>query len=97
MSTAAEKLFTAEEFFAWVELPANRGRRCELRAGEVIEMPPAGKHHGFVCGNVSRILGNFAIARKKGYVDIMQRVAQLPGQRLLCRARTTQLIVAWPS
>ena len=68
MSTTAEKLFTAEEFFDWVELPANRGRRFELRAGEVIEMPPAGKYHGFVCGNVAGILRNFAIARKKGYV-----------------------------
>lgn len=68
MSTATEKLFTAEEFFAWVELPANRGRRFELRDGEVIEMPPAGKYHGFICGNVAGILRNFAIARKKGYV-----------------------------
>lgn len=31
-------------------------------------MPPAGKYHGFVCGNVAGILRNFAIARKKGYV-----------------------------
>lgn len=73
MSTVTEKRITtekltAEEFFDWVERPDNRGRRFELIAGEVIEMPPAGKYHGFVCGNVSRILGNFAIARKKGYV-----------------------------
>ncbi|MEO8271053.1 MAG: Uma2 family endonuclease [Aureliella sp.] len=68
MSTVTEKLITAEEFFDWVELPTNRGRRFELRAGEVIEMPPAGKYHGFVCGNVAGILRNFAIARKKGYV-----------------------------
>ena len=71
MSTVTEKLttlITAEKFFDWVELPANRGRRFELRAGEVIEIPPAGKFHGFVCGNVAGILRNFAIARKKGYV-----------------------------
>ncbi len=68
MSTVTEKLITAEEFFDWVELPANRGRRFELIAGEVIEMPPAGKFHGFVCGNVAGILRNFAIARTKGYV-----------------------------
>ncbi|MCA9160812.1 MAG: hypothetical protein KDA72_20920 [Planctomycetales bacterium] len=34
----------------------------------MIEMPPAGNFHGFVCGNVARILRDFAIARKKGYV-----------------------------
>ncbi|MCC7334163.1 MAG: Uma2 family endonuclease [Pirellulaceae bacterium] len=71
MSTVKEKLntlITAEEFLDWVALPANRGRSFELRAGEVIEMPPAGKFHGFVCGNVAGILRNFAIARKKGYV-----------------------------
>lgn len=68
MSSVTTKLLTAEEFFDWVGLPANRGRRFELRAGEVMEMPPAGKYHGFVCGNIAGILRNFAIARKRGYV-----------------------------
>ena len=31
-------------------------------------MPPPGKYHGFVCGNVAWILGNFAVRRRKGYV-----------------------------
>lgn len=68
MSSTATKLLTAEEFFQWVQLPPNRGHRFELRAGEVIEMPPPGKYHGFVCGNISRILGNYAITRRAGYV-----------------------------
>lgn len=68
MSTITEQTMTAEEFFQWVQLPANRGRRFELVHGEVVEMPPAGKYHGFVCGNVARILGNFAAAQSVGYV-----------------------------
>jgi Uma2 family endonuclease len=68
MSSTAIKLLTAEEFFQWAQLPANRGHRFELRGGEVIEMPPPGKYHGFVCGNVAGILRNYAISRHKGYV-----------------------------
>ena len=68
MSTVSANVITAEEFFQWVNLPGNCDRAVELRAGEVIEMPPAGKYHGFVCGNVAGILRNFAIQRGKGYV-----------------------------
>ena len=68
MSTVAEQTMTAEEFFEWVQLPANRGRSFELNHGEVVEMPPPGKYHGFVCGNVAGILRNYAIASRKGYV-----------------------------
>ena len=31
-------------------------------------MPPPGKYHGFVCGNIAGILGDFACKRRKGYV-----------------------------
>jgi Uma2 family endonuclease len=39
----------------------------ELERGEIVEMSRPGKRHGLVCGNVARILGNFASLRKKGY------------------------------
>ncbi len=69
MSIASKsKTLTAEEFFDWVHLPKNRGRTFELRDGEIIEMPPPGKYHGFVCGNIAGILRDFAIATRKGYV-----------------------------
>ncbi|HRA89064.1 MAG TPA: Uma2 family endonuclease, partial [Planctomycetaceae bacterium] len=68
MSTVSANAITAEEFFQWVNQPDNRDRRFELHEGEVIEMPPAGKYHGFVCGNVAGILRNFSIQRGKGYV-----------------------------
>ena len=62
------QLMTASEFFAWVHRPENRNRFFELDRGEVVPMPPPGKYHGFVCGNVAGILRNFAIQRRKGYV-----------------------------
>jgi Uma2 family endonuclease len=68
MATVESKLMTATEFFDWVHQPENRDRFFELDRGEVIEMPPPGKHHGFVCANVARILGVFASGRQKGYV-----------------------------
>lgn len=59
---------TAAEFYDWVHRPENRNRYFELDRGEVVEMPPPGKRHGFVCANIARILGNFAAQRHKGYV-----------------------------
>ncbi len=66
--TVPTRRMTASEFFAWVHRPENRNRFFELDCGEVVEMPPPGKRHGFVCGNVAGILRNFAIHRRKGYV-----------------------------
>lgn len=68
MSTVQTKLLTAEEFYQYANRPENRGRILELDRGEIVEMSRPGKLHGLICGNVSRILGNYAAARKKGYV-----------------------------
>jgi len=68
MSTTTTKLLTAEEFYEWANRPENRGRRYELERGVIVEMSRPGKRHGLICGNVARILGNYAVARKKGYV-----------------------------
>lgn len=69
MSTVTSKdLMTAETFLEWVSLPENRDLHVELERGEIVEMPPPGKYHGFVCGNVAGILRNYAIARGAGYV-----------------------------
>ena len=69
VSTATyTELMTAEDFFGWVSLPENRDLHVELERGEITEMPPPGKFHGFVCGNVVRILGNYAAEHGRGYV-----------------------------
>ena len=68
MATVETKLMTAEEFYEWANRPENRDKNCELVRGEVVEMSRPGKRHGLICANVVRILGNFAVQRKKGYV-----------------------------
>ena len=68
MATVATKPMTAGEFYDFVHLPENRDRIFELEQGEVVEMSRPGKKHGLVCANIARILGNFAQARKRGYV-----------------------------
>jgi Uma2 family endonuclease len=59
---------TAEEFCDWVHQPENKNKWFELVRGEVIELPPPMKPHGFVCYNVGRILGNFTFQQGKGYL-----------------------------
>jgi len=59
---------TAVEFSEWVNRPENANRWFELVRGEVIELPPPMKRHGFVALNVGRILGNYTFQCGKGYV-----------------------------
>jgi Uma2 family endonuclease len=69
MRTATtKKLMTAEEFYEWASRPENDDKWFELVRGEVIELPAPTKPHGFICGNVSRILGNFVFQQGKGYL-----------------------------
>jgi Uma2 family endonuclease len=68
MATVSTKPVTADEFFDFVHRPENAGRHFELERGEVIELPPPMKPHGFICGNVARILGNHAARGGDGYV-----------------------------
>jgi hypothetical protein len=44
------KLFTADDFAAWVDRPENANRWFELVRGRVIELPPHTKPHGVVTG-----------------------------------------------
>ena len=69
MATATTtKPLTTDEFFDWVHRPENRDRWFELERGRVIEMPPPGERHGYVSGNIGRILGNYTFQRARGYV-----------------------------
>ena len=64
----ASELMTAEEFAAWVERPENADRHFELAQGEVIEMPPPKRPHGFVCNNIAWRLTNHAESIGRGIV-----------------------------
>jgi Uma2 family endonuclease len=68
MSTETTTKMTAEEFGDWVHRPENADKWFELVRGEVIELPPPQKRHGFVSSNLCRILGNHTFQRGKGYV-----------------------------
>ncbi len=68
MSIAATKGLTVQEFLEFVHRPENRDRFFELERGEIIEMPPPTKFHGFVCGNIGRVLGVYSVNRARGYV-----------------------------
>ena len=68
MATAAPTLLTADEFLRWANSEENSDRHFELERGEVVELSPPGKYHGFVCGNVAGILRNFTIRWQRGYV-----------------------------
>ena len=64
MTLAAQKLLTAEEFWA---LPETEGKR-ELVRGEVVEWMPVGGIHGEVVSELLTLLRNWAKAEKHGYV-----------------------------
>lgn len=68
MSSLSQQLMTAEEFLEWTHRDENQGRHFELERGEVIETPPPGKLHGFICANIVRLLGNYAAQVGRGYV-----------------------------
>jgi Uma2 family endonuclease len=68
MTTAATDLMTAEQFFDWVNRAENAGKHYELERGRVVEVSRPGEAHGHAAGNVTRILGNYTYAHKRGYV-----------------------------
>lgn len=68
MATVTTRLMTAEEFYAFANRPENADLFLELDEGEVIELPPPKKPHGFVCGNLAGLLYAYAGRRGSGYV-----------------------------
>ena len=67
-ATTAKKLMTAEEFCDWVHQPEQADKWFELVRGEVIELPPPYKPHGFVCIRAGQALMAYADQRGSGYV-----------------------------
>jgi Uma2 family endonuclease len=63
MVTTQSKLLTEADVLA-----LGSDARVEIVDGEVIEMPPVGMLHHFIAGNIYRILHDFAVDSKSGYV-----------------------------
>ena len=68
MTTVADTLMKAEEFWEWIHRSENEGRQFELEDGEVVEMPSPGELHGAICFLIIRLLGNYLFQRGKGYL-----------------------------
>jgi Uma2 family endonuclease len=66
MSTAAQRLITAEEFFQMPDPPD--GSQQELVRGVIETMPPPGGLHGVCCSKIGRRLGNFVEENHLGTV-----------------------------
>lgn len=66
-ATAPAKM-TAEEFFDWANRPENAGKDYELDSGEVVEVPPPTRGHGFYCWLVIKLLTEYVTRRGEGYL-----------------------------
>lgn len=66
MTTATQKLITAEEFFRMPN--PEDGSQQELLRGVIITMPPPKGRHGVCCAKIVRLLGNFVDAQKLGHL-----------------------------
>jgi Uma2 family endonuclease len=66
--TAPKKLMTVDEYWDFVNLPANADRFFELRRGEVIELSRPNTLHGIVTSNVATELNLYARQVRKGFV-----------------------------
>ncbi|MDX2075706.1 MAG: Uma2 family endonuclease [bacterium] len=67
-----EKLYTAEEFWEFYQLPENEGRRLELVNGEIIEddMASSQSINTIVAGRIITFLNNYVIPRNLGNVSV---------------------------
>lgn len=63
-----EKHITVEQFWEFVALPENQGRRFELDEGVIIEMPPSRPINSIVAMRIGHYLNLFVIPRNLGYV-----------------------------
>jgi len=62
-TATSQNQMTAEEFYAWAELPENIDKQFELENGVPVEMPPPSKPHGAICYLVAHMLGLYLLPR----------------------------------
>jgi Uma2 family endonuclease len=66
--TAIAPRLAAEEFLEWANRPENAGKRYELDRGEVFEVPPPIRGHGFYCWLVIKLLTEYVTRRGVGHL-----------------------------
>lgn len=69
----SDKVYTAQEFWEYTQLPENRHRNLELVNGEIIEdddMASSQAINTIVAGHIVTYLNNYVIPRNLGYVSV---------------------------
>jgi Uma2 family endonuclease len=74
-----KKLYTVDEYEAFISRPENRERRFELIDGDIVEMTPT-QEHGLVTGNIYGFIWTHNRVHKLGYVMVEARY-RLPGDQ----------------
>jgi Uma2 family endonuclease len=68
MATTTTPKMTAEEFHDWANRPENAEKDYELDGGEVTEVPPPIRGHGFYCWLVIKVLTEYVTRRGSGHL-----------------------------
>src|SRR5438552_5296491 len=68
MASVTTPKMTAEEFFDWANRPENEGKNYELDRGEVTEVPPPIRGHGFYYWLVIKVLTEYVTRRGAGHL-----------------------------
>ena len=66
--TVQEKLYTIDEFWEIAQRPENQGRRLELLAGEIADMPPSSPQNGILAVWICHLMVGVVIPHGLGYV-----------------------------
>lgn len=66
--TVQEKLYTAEEFWEFTQLPENDGLRFELEDGVIIEMAAPSQENTVTAARIIYFLNHYVIPNDLGYV-----------------------------
>ncbi len=63
-----EKLYTAEEFWEFTQLPENEGLRFELEDGAIIEMASSSQQNTVTAARIIYFLSGYVLPNNLGYV-----------------------------
>jgi Uma2 family endonuclease len=78
-----DKLYTVDEFLAFINQPEFEGKRIELREGSIIEVPPSSKKNVMLESWLITLLNNFVIPRGLGVVSTPNGGYKISGRSYL--------------
>ncbi len=75
-----QKIYTAKEFWEFVNSPENQGKRFERIQGGIVEMSPSNPYSSAVANLIAHYITAYVLERKTGYVTGEQGGYDLPGE-----------------